>query len=86
MRWDLEELTEDAIVLYLRGQITEDIREYAREMGLETVESIEAGMDQMADEFKEKGGELYVEAGPAPEPEEKTPPTRKTRTVRRVKQ
>ena len=26
-------------------------------------DAIEAGMEQMADTFKEKGGELYVEAG-----------------------
>jgi phosphomethylpyrimidine synthase len=44
-------------------KITEDIRQFAREHGMETVEAIEAGMEQMAEEFKEKGGELYVEAG-----------------------
>ncbi|MFQ5538598.1 MAG: phosphomethylpyrimidine synthase ThiC [Gemmatimonadota bacterium] len=44
-------------------KITEDIRRYAEEHGLETVEAIEAGMEEMAEEFREKGGEIYVEAG-----------------------
>jgi hypothetical protein len=26
-------------------------------------EAIDAGMEKMADEFREKGGEIYVEAG-----------------------
>ena len=43
-------------------KITEDIRQYAKEQGMETVEAIEAGMKQMADKFKEKGSEIYVEA------------------------
>jgi phosphomethylpyrimidine synthase len=46
-------------------KITEDIREYAREHGMETVEAIEAGMEEMAEEFREKGSEIYVEAGGA---------------------
>jgi phosphomethylpyrimidine synthase len=41
-------------------RITEDVRQFAREQGLETVEAIEAGMHAKAEEFKEKGGELYV--------------------------
>ena len=44
-------------------KITEDIRQYAREQGLETVEAIEAGMQEMAGEFKEKGSRIYVDAG-----------------------
>jgi phosphomethylpyrimidine synthase len=42
-------------------KITEDIRQFAREQGMLEHEAIEAGMDQMAGEFREKGGELYVE-------------------------
>jgi len=42
-------------------KITEDVRQFAREKGLETVEAIEAGMQQKAEEFRESGGELYVE-------------------------
>jgi phosphomethylpyrimidine synthase len=44
-------------------KITEDIRQFAKEQGLETVEAIETGMQQMATEFREKGGEIYIEAG-----------------------
>ena len=44
-------------------RITEDVRRYAAEQGLETVEAIEAGMQQKAEEFREKGSKLYVEAG-----------------------
>ena len=44
-------------------KITEDIREFAREQGLDTTEAVEVGMQKMAGEFRESGGELYVEAG-----------------------
>ena len=44
-------------------KITEDIRQFAKEQGLETVEVIEAGMQQMATEFRNRGGEIYLEAG-----------------------
>ena len=44
-------------------RITEDVRRYAAEHGMETVEAIEEGMREKAEEFREKGGELYVEAG-----------------------
>jgi phosphomethylpyrimidine synthase len=44
-------------------RITEDVRRFAAEQGMETVEAIEAGMQAKADEFREKGSELYVEAG-----------------------
>jgi phosphomethylpyrimidine synthase len=44
-------------------KITEDIREFAREQGLGEDQAIDAGMEQMAEEFREKGGEIYVEAG-----------------------
>ena len=44
-------------------KITEDIREFAREQGLDTAEAVEVGMQKMAGEFRERGGELYVEAG-----------------------
>ena len=44
-------------------RISEDVRRYAKEHGLDTVEAIEAGMQQMATEFREKGGEIYVEVG-----------------------
>lgn len=44
-------------------KITEDIRQFAREQGLAESEAIDSGMEQMAEEFREKGGEIYVEAG-----------------------
>jgi len=44
-------------------KITEDIRQFAREQGLAADDAIGAGMEQKADEFREKGGEIYVEAG-----------------------
>ena len=44
-------------------KITEDIRRFAQEQGLETVEAIDAGMKSMAEQFREGGGELYVKAG-----------------------
>ena len=44
-------------------KITEDIRIFAREQGLDTAEAVKVGMQQMSEEFREKGSEIYVEAG-----------------------
>jgi phosphomethylpyrimidine synthase len=44
-------------------KITDDIRRYATEHGLATEVAIGAGMEEMAGKFREKGGEIYVEAG-----------------------
>jgi phosphomethylpyrimidine synthase len=44
-------------------RITEDIRAFAEAEGLAAEHAIDAGMKRMADEFREKGSELYVEAG-----------------------
>ena len=44
-------------------RISEDVRQYAKEQGLDTVEAIEAGMQQMATEFRDKGGEIYRQDG-----------------------
>ena len=41
-------------------RITEDVRRYAEEHGLETAEAIEAGLRAKADEFRREGGEIYV--------------------------
>ena len=41
-------------------KISDDIRKYAEERGLTTVEAVERGMNVMADSFRESGGELYV--------------------------
>ncbi|MEZ0215969.1 MAG: phosphomethylpyrimidine synthase ThiC, partial [Rariglobus sp.] len=42
-------------------RITDDIRKYADEHGLNSVEAIEAGMKAKSDEFHATGGEIYVE-------------------------
>ena len=41
-------------------RITEDVRRYAEEQGLQTEEAIDAGLRAKADEFREAGGEIYV--------------------------
>ena len=48
-------------------KITEDIRQFAAEQGMETVEAIEAGMREKAGEFRERGGQIYVAEGAANE-------------------
>ena len=40
-------------------KITEDVRKFAKEQGLESEEAIEAGMQAKASEFKDKGSEIY---------------------------
>ncbi len=42
-------------------KITDDIRRFAAEHGLEAVEAVDAGMEEKAREFREHGGALYVE-------------------------
>ncbi|WP_051399586.1 phosphomethylpyrimidine synthase ThiC [Haloechinothrix halophila] len=41
-------------------RITQDIRDYAAEHGLETVEAIEAGMQEKSKEFAEHGNKVYL--------------------------
>jgi phosphomethylpyrimidine synthase len=43
-------------------KITQDVRDYAAEKGLESVEAIEAGMNEMSEKFVEKGSEIYQKA------------------------
>ncbi|MDE3083892.1 MAG: phosphomethylpyrimidine synthase ThiC [Verrucomicrobiota bacterium] len=43
-------------------RITEDVRRYAEEHGLQTTEALEAGLQAKAEEFKQAGGELYMDA------------------------
>src|SRR5210317_516126 len=43
-------------------KITQDVRDYAAEKGLESVEAIEAGMHEMSERFTKEGGEIYQEA------------------------
>jgi phosphomethylpyrimidine synthase len=40
-------------------KITEDVRKYAAERGLEEAEALEAGMKEMKEEFLVTGGEVY---------------------------
>ncbi|MCG6957718.1 MAG: hypothetical protein LJF04_17140 [Gemmatimonadetes bacterium] len=41
-------------------KITDDIRRFAAEHGVSEEEAVEVGMQEMAEEFRESGGELYV--------------------------
>ena len=43
-------------------KITQDVRDYALEKGLEEKNAIDEGMKEMSDTFKEKGGEIYTKA------------------------
>ena len=43
-------------------KITEDVRKFAAEQGLAEEKAIQAGMEQKAREFAQKGGELYSKA------------------------
>jgi phosphomethylpyrimidine synthase len=40
-------------------KITEDVRKYAAERGLEEEEALEAGMKEMSEEFLVTGGDVY---------------------------
>ncbi|MEK9502985.1 phosphomethylpyrimidine synthase ThiC [Gaopeijia maritima] len=41
-------------------KISQDIRDYAAEHGLETAEAIEAGLAEKSEEFRDAGSEIYV--------------------------
>ena len=44
-------------------KITQDVRDYAAQQGLDNAEdAIEKGMDEMAEKFKDKGGEIYYKS------------------------
>ncbi len=43
-------------------KITQDVRDYAAQKGLEADEALEAGMGEKAKEFREKGAEIYQKA------------------------
>ena len=40
-------------------KITQDVRDYAAEKGLDSVEAIEEGMHEMSEKFAAEGGEIY---------------------------
>ena len=41
-------------------KISQDVRDYADENGLNTDDAIQQGMDEMSESFKDQGGEIYV--------------------------
>ncbi len=41
-------------------KITQDVREYAATLGMESTYAIEAGMQQKSAEFRQRGGEVYL--------------------------
>ncbi len=41
-------------------KITQDVRDYAAKMRLETEHAVVAGMEEKAQEFRDRGGEIYV--------------------------
>jgi phosphomethylpyrimidine synthase len=43
-------------------KITQDVRDYAKEHGLDTKKALEVGMQEQSDEFQRKGSEIYHKA------------------------
>jgi phosphomethylpyrimidine synthase len=41
-------------------RITQDVREYARQKGLEAEQAVEVGMEEKAKEFRDAGGGIYI--------------------------
>ena len=41
-------------------KITEEVREYAAQQGLEEEKALTAGMQEKADEFRKGGAEIYA--------------------------
>ena len=41
-------------------KITQDVREYAAKKGLDGAAALEAGLREKAEEFREKGAEIYL--------------------------
>ena len=41
-------------------KITQDVREYAAQKGLDDAKALETGMREKAEEFKKQGAEIYV--------------------------
>jgi phosphomethylpyrimidine synthase len=46
-------------------KITQDVRDYAAQKGLEDQAALQAGMEEKAEEFKKTGGKIYHEVGAA---------------------
>ncbi len=45
-------------------KITQDVRDYAKEKGLAAPEAIETGMREKAEDFRKRGGEIYLQTTP----------------------
>jgi phosphomethylpyrimidine synthase len=45
-------------------KITQDVRDYTAAHGLTGVSAVDAGLKEKAEEFRESGGEIYVEELP----------------------
>jgi phosphomethylpyrimidine synthase len=43
-------------------QITQEVRDYAAQQGMDEQAALEAGMREKAEEFKQTGAEIYVKA------------------------
>jgi len=44
-----------------RSKITQDVRDYTKEQGVQVEVALTEGMKKKAEEFKEKGSEIYQE-------------------------
>ena len=53
-------------------KITQDVRDYAAQVGVSEQAAIEAGMREKAEEFKQSGGKIYQEVGSGVSPESST--------------
>jgi phosphomethylpyrimidine synthase len=45
-------------------KITQEVREYAKNLGVSEEQALQSGMDVMSDEFKKVGGEIYIPIKP----------------------
>ncbi len=50
-------------------EITNDVREYAKQQGVDTTEAVEGGLRAKSDEFRARGGELYVDSDSEADPD-----------------
>jgi len=45
-------------------RITQDVRDYAAQKGLDEQAALEVGMKEKSEEFKRSGAKIYIEAPP----------------------
>jgi phosphomethylpyrimidine synthase len=57
-------------------KITQDVRDYAAQKGLEEQAALAAGMQEKAEEFKKSGTRIYQEVGSSASPEDERPAMR----------